>query len=467
MSFASISFLVFFAVFLGLWPLCKERNLSRWSLICIASFIFYGWWEWHFAVLLFLTGALNFLCARAIGVLPSLRRCFLAASIIGNMGVLLFFKYAVLARYTLRGFGWVEPDDWSFVDQIILPVGISFYTFQALSYTIDVYRGEIAPVRNLLHFWAYLSFFPQLVAGPIIRAKDLLPQLERPMARSSERMWAGLEQICLGFFKKLVVSDNLAPFVNASFQQDGGSLGGAIWWSASACFALQIYCDFSGYSDIACGLARWLGFDFPKNFNRPYWACGFRDFWSRWHITLSMWFRDYIYIPLGGSRFGRWRTGLSLVLTMLLSGLWHGANWTFLAWGTVHAFLLVAERITGWPERLSALPCGRTLARLVTFGLVVWAWVFFRAGDLNQAMDISGKMLTDPLGGWPGAIHALPVNAVMALFCFSLIAASTALQERWPALLSSAWVRFILVVSAIAVVVFLRGPGNEFIYFQF
>lgn len=472
MSFTDPIFFLFLATFLGLWPWLRQADARRWAGITLFSFIFYGWWDWRFTLLLAGTGALDFSAALLMPRLPRYRRFLLWVSVGSNLGVLFFFKYtAFFARESAFTFGWPTEDTWRAAQSIILPVGISFYTFQSMSYTIDVYRRQLEPRRNLLHFFAYLSLFPQLVAGPIVRAVDLLPQLCQPGNYSADNRWLGLERIALGLFKKVVIADNLAPVVNGLFAPDrAATLGGAECWLAASLFAIQILCDFSGYSDIAIGLARWMGYSFGENFLRPYSAVGLRDFWSRWHISLSTWFRDYVYIPLGGSRSASpLRRAANLWAVMLLSGLWHGANFTFIAWGALHAAYLSIERWTSWPERLPRHMAARLAGASLTFILTTLAWTFFRAESIAQALTFCRAMIASPLSGIERVAGLISPGGAIALAGFAALGLTAVLSARTPFArwLASPALRLIAVAGGLVIAIFLRGPGNAFIYFQF
>jgi len=474
MLFNSLEFLVFFALFIALWPLMRRRDNLRWGYLVVASLVFYGWWDWRFIFLLVGSGLIDFLAALGMQRWPARRRLLLAASIAGNLGVLGTFKYLDFGLRNLNRLLAVLGLDVAVpLAELTLPVGISFYTFQSMSYTIDVYRGRLGPTRNPLHFFAYLAMFPQLVAGPIVRASNLLPQLRQARPISAAQRWSGLKLILTGYAKKVVLADNLAPLVQGAFALGTLPESGAYWWLVMTLFALQIYCDFSGYSDIARGLAHWMGYDFPVNFDHPYIAVSFRDFWSRWHISLSTWFRDYVYIPLGGSRGGTWAGYRNIWLTMLVSGLWHGAAWTMLAWGVLHATYLSAERLTNWPRRLAALPGGRHLAALVVFGLVVLAWVPFRATSLSQAACI-GLTMVSPWRFDPGGAGSLfnSENTLLWMLVLALVARQLwfhlrldRVSWRLPPLLHA--LEPIPLAVLLWACVMLRGPGQEFIYFQF
>ncbi|MBL9140953.1 MAG: MBOAT family protein [Phycisphaerae bacterium] len=423
------------------------------------------------------TGLLDWWLALMMARWPAHRRALLVCSLVSNLGVLAFFKYAdwgleqatVLAGW----FGMPAPASTPGLD-LILPVGISFYTFQSLSYTIDVYRGRLRPVSDPIHLLAYLSLFPQLVAGPIVRASELLPQLETPGKYGADSRWQGLVFMTRGFFKKCVIADQVAPAVNTAFGGGAGELGGPAWWIAALLFGVQIYADFSGYSDIAKGLARWMGYRFPDNFRTPYLATSPREFWSRWHVSLSTWFRDYLYVPLGGSRHGHARTIINLVLTMLISGLWHGANWTFLAWGAWHAIFLVGQRVLAIArdERPLGVP---TWARWMgTMLIVLIGWVLFRASNMQHASAILTAMTLDWRSvGAAQFVHPALVTAVASMVAIDLL--DGARVRRAPNVRAAVRRFFwrpciaapVVIGLAIAACVALRGPGDAFIYFQF
>lgn len=474
MPFNSIIFLIFAAGFFALWPWAKKADSRRWVTITAASLFFYGWWDWRFVFLILGTGSIDYAAGLAMGAWPSRRKGFLIASLAGNLGSLSVFKYSGFLADTLSevltALGY--PCDLKahlpgFT--LILPVGISFFTFQSMSYTIDVYRGLMKPCRNVFHFFAYLSLFPQLVAGPIVRARSLIPQLAgSPQPTEAER-WEGLKLIAAGYFKKVVMADNLAPLVNAAFASTSLSGSSLYWWIVTMAFAFQIYFDFSGYSDIARGLARWMGYDFVVNFDHPYTSTSMREFWTRWHISLSTWFRDYVYIPLGGGRKGEWASHLNMWLTMLLSGLWHGAAFHFLAWGGLHAAFLSLERITGWPQRALKLPAGRAVALAAVLFQVLVAWVFFRAQDIHQALQILGTMLEFNGNVTFAADDLFKVGVLyLALGVLSeLYHASGADARRWFSASAYRIGETAAVVLLLTASVFLRGTGMQFIYFQF
>ncbi|HYG74197.1 MAG TPA: MBOAT family O-acyltransferase [Planctomycetota bacterium] len=436
------------------------------------SSIFYGWWNWWFLLLLYASGLTDFFAAWLMEIYPRHRKKLLILSIIMNLGILGFFKYSGFAMSNLapllEPFGISVP-----VPSFLLPLGISFYTFQSMSYTIDVYYGNCKPTKSVVHFFASLILFPQLVAGPILRAKDILPQLLPVPSTTETQRFDGLRLIAHGYFKKVVIADNLAPIVGTSFVPWNMPADSSFWWVLTIMFAFQIYCDFSGYTDIARGLAKWMGYEFQLNFNHPYSAASIRDFWSRWHISLSTWFRDYVYVPLGGSRKGTLRAHGNMWITMLLSGLWHGADWKFLIWGALHSAYLSFERVTGWPALLlgsSEQPRFLRLARraIVTSLVLVQvliAWVFFRAESTSQALWILKTMFS-----FSSAPHAslepyLPFLFIGIAYEFYMCVCpeiERMVPQRW-----SNWIQPAGVAAILAACVFLRGPGNAFIYFQF
>lgn len=469
MNFNSLEFVVFAGLFFPAWHLLRPGT-ARLSLLVAASLFFYGSWDYRYVFLLVLSGVLDFVVGWYLGHATRGRRWWLACSLVGNLGILAWFKYAaliddILAQWTwlLGGAGAVGGGG-----SLVPPVGLSFYTFQSMSYTIDIYRGRLKPTRSLVHFMAYLSMFPQLVAGPIVRAHDLLPQLERPPALSSAAVWTGWRWIATGFFKKMVLADNLAPGVEAAFGHPIGVASGAQWWLVAAMFAFQIYFDFSGYSDIACGLGRLMGVDFPRNFDHPYSAASMKEFWSRWHISLSTWFRDYVYIPLGGNRHGALREHTAMWIAMVLSGLWHGAAYTFLLWGALHALLLSAERLL----RRSALgtrwrgPSWSTIP--VVFGATLVTWVFFRAGRLTDATWIVGRMFDPEALTISPALTLADTTALVVALAWEVtaIARRRARGSEEFAEPHGLWMRAIPALLLVAAV-YLRGPGQAFIYFRF
>jgi len=473
MQFNSLVFFVFAALFFCMWPLFRRRNNIRWIYLVFASFVFYGWWDWRFLFLIIASGLIDFFAGLGMAKFPDRKKLLLILSLIGNIGSLGIFKYLDFATGNITGilqflgFSFQLP-----AANLILPVGISFYTFQSMSYTIDIYREQLKPTHNIFHFFAYLALFPQLVAGPIVRARDLLPQLKNSKPLTPQRRWEGLNLIVFGFFKKVVVADTLAMTVNIAFAEESPVGSSAYWWIIMIMFAFQIYCDFSGYSDIARGLGNWMGYEFPVNFRNPYISSTFKEFWQRWHISLSTWFRDYVYFSLGGSKGKKLQTHINIWITMLISGLWHGAAWHFILWAVVHSMYLSVERVTKWPEKINKLPAGRHLSTLLVFILTVIAWVFFRAQTFSQAIAVMHTMFNLTSFNYNIADRLIDNNAINVLwvmigsqlfFYFGLDKTGFATST------SKLKVAFDSVFIAVIIVtcVFMRAPSNTFIYFQF
>ncbi len=476
MLFNSFIFLVFGALFfLLLYFIRRSKNLNfRWGFLVAASFFFYGWWDWRFLFLILASGFIDYFGALGIHRYPRRRTLFLILSLIGNVGSLAIFKYSGFIAENidqLMSVVGVKSDLLGHIPEfmLLLPVGISFYTFQSMSYTIDVYRGTLKPTRNVLHFFSYLSLFPQLVAGPIVRARDLLPQLKALRPTTELERWNGFKLITIGFFKKVVLADNIAPMVNSGFANIHLTDNGPFWWVMIIGFAFQIYFDFSGYSDIARGLAKWMGLHFRLNFNHPYHAASLREFWGRWHISLSTWFRDYIYIPLGGGKKGRYSAHLFMWITMVVSGFWHGAAWTFVIWGALHALYISLERITGWPRLLGRIPGGRLISILITNVLVLVGWVFFRASSAGDAATILSHMFGP---GGDGVFVMNPeirngliwlfVSLSIELITYFRIKPHLQIPQKYQRITDVVYVSLMLLAC-----IYLRGEGDVFIYFQF
>ncbi len=475
MLFNSVAFFAFAALFFAVWPLVCARKGARLATIAVASLVFYGFWDPRYVLVLLGTGLADFTFGLAMERYPNRKRWLLAASLTLNLGALFAFKYSgFFARTVDSAFGHFGTSTHlaaalpTFLR--VLPPGISFYTFQSMSYTIDIYKGRLKPTRSLLHFVAFISMFPQLVAGPIVRAKDLLPALEEHRAPSPEVRFGALSMIVFGYFKKVVVADHLAATVESIYAAPGGS-SSLLYWLATLMFAIQIYFDFSGYSDIARGLARFMGYEFPLNFDHPYTARSMREFWQRWHISLSTWFRDYVYLPLGGNRTHGTR---NLWITMVLSGLWHGASFTFLCWGAWHALLLTVERLTKWPERAATSSVGRVVAAPVIFLLTLVGWVFFRAGTMAKAAWILRTMFMQI----PNARDFVLLPSYVPIFFLGVgIAAEIAFvkasrrseSQKDQASPGQLWgfLRPLGLAAMIAICIYFRGPGTAFIYFQF
>lgn len=387
-----------------------------------ASYFFYGWWDWRFVFLLAASSALDFYIARMIAAAPLARqrRVWLVASLVINFSVLGFFKYfnfftdSFMQLLPALGLSHMPK---VFVE-IILPPAISFYTFQEVAYIVDVYNGKVKAVGSLLDYALFVSLFPHLIAGPIQRPSHLLPQVQQPRIWRSDKAFNGLLLILEGLFRKVVIADNCALIANAAFGGKFGASSTVVVLLGTLAFAFQIYGDFSGYSSIARGSAQLLGFHFMVNFRQPYLAQSLQDFWRRWHISLSSWLRDYLYIPLGGNRRGKFRTNLNLMLTMLLGGLWHGANWTFVVWGGLHGLGLAAERrLWGRSEIAdSANPMTCWARRAMVFSFVCLSWVFFRSGTVSEASQLLRGLFTwnwQPVYG--AAVQFLLVFIVLML----------------------------------------------------
>ncbi|MBQ8403311.1 MAG: MBOAT family protein, partial [Clostridia bacterium] len=404
MTFNSGEFLIFFPITLLLYFLLPKK-LSRYSLLFM-SCIFYLSWDISLIWLIFFTTAVSYFSSHIIERTDKVwaKRICIVVTLVACLGVLFFFKYYNFLAETL---GWAIKEfgggTYDFTLDLVLPVGISFYTFQTLSYVIDVYRGEEKAEKNFATFCLYVTFFPQLVAGPIERPGNLLPQLKEKNKLTAENARIGLSKMAVGFFKKIVVADILAEFVNAVYNDAAGATGPALV-VATMFFGFQIYCDFSGYTDIAIGCARVMGIRLMKNFDRPYKALSIKEFWARWHISLSTWFRDYLYFPLGGSRCSKPRHMFNLFMVFFVSGLWHGANWTFVLWGLIHAAYRIVGELTAKPRKaLYAKMRINTNAlwfkagqKVTTFVLVCFAWVFFRANNLADV----GTLLSSLTLGW-------------------------------------------------------------------
>jgi D-alanyl-lipoteichoic acid acyltransferase DltB (MBOAT superfamily) len=473
MTFTTLTFGLFLILVFALYWLAPGRRGQNLVLLA-ASYVFYGWWDPRFCALLLGSSLVDFHVARALSRAesPARRRALLGLSCAVNLGLLGVFKYygffagSLAALLETIGLHASLP-----TLNVILPVGISFYTFQTLSYTIDVYRREIPARAHALDYLAYVSLFPQLVAGPIERAGRLLPQLERARSFDEARARDGAKQMLWGFCKKIILADHLAEFVDPLFADPTVYASGPVLMVATVCFAFQIYCDFSAYSDMAIGCAKLFGIELVRNFDHPYFSRSVGEFWRRWHMSLSTWFRDYVYVPLGGSRHGPARWWLSLMATFALSGLWHGANWTFVLWGVSNGLLVGLSR-PGASTRARTGLLG-FVAMLGTFVLICLTWVLFRAVDLPQAMGIYAAMFGDLGRAAAWAELALHRDFLQAfgplLLAFVLVewqtraAAHPLALERWPRALR--WSLYTVLLWA--AIYLMPDEPDAFIYFQF
>lgn len=474
MLFNSFAFLIFLPLFMiGYW---STRGRTRLWVMFLSSLVFYGWWDWRFLFLLLFSAIVDY----SLGLLlenerdESARHRLIVLSVAVNLGLLGFFKYfgffAESAAQLSESLGL--PVTWNTL-RIVLPVGISFYVFKTMSYTIDVYRRTQPAERDLLRFATFVVFFPELVAGPIVRASRLLPQLMRDHRFDYQRALSGLSLICSGYVRKVVVADSLAPLVDVRFAHPEAHSALSLLIGVYF-YAFQIYCDFSGYSNIAIGIARILGFDFGINFDRPYFSRGFSEFWTRWHISLSSWLRDYLYIPLGGNRGGSLFTVRNLMITMLLGGLWHGANWTFVAWGGLHGLYLVLQRVLGPLHQrvVRSLRIPRVVSDafllLLVFHLTCLAWVFFRAQSFAGAWRILSTIAA--MGDMSLAAVDNKILVIKgAMLIGGLLLAEVVTLPKREASREVSPVRRLAFAAACVWVLLLFGSfsGNTFIYFQF
>ena len=484
MSFISFEFILFAALVIPLY--FRLRFRLRWLLLLGASYIFYANWRPGYVLLIVFSTVVDYLVAIGLQAKPLQRkfqrRILLACSVAANLSVLFIFKYADFFNQTVAGIAEVLGAHWQVESlELLLPVGISFYTFQSMAYSFDVYRGRLRADNHFGIFATYVAFFPQLVAGPIERATNMLPQFRQKFSFDYARVVGGLRLVLWGAFKKVVVADRLAIYVNAVYG-DVESYRGLSLILATIFFAFQIYCDFSAYSDVAIGVARVLGFKLMDNFRRPYLATSLRDFWRRWHISLSTWFRDYVYIGLGGNRKGLRRQIGNLLLVFALSGLWHGANWTFLLWGLYHG-MIVALEVLGRARLVSRLPhggFGYVCSLIYSFSLVTIGWVLFRATSVadigyivRHSLDVSGGFaaLTDPFAA---AFLPQRVEFLLSFLLIALVLFSDMLDERFGLMPYFAklpvmvrWLAYNFFVTCIVLTSFFGNVNEEFYYFQF
>lgn len=475
MLFNSIEFFLFLpTVFVLYWFAFQNHLKYQNILILLSSYVFYGWWDYRFLSLIFLSTVVDYCIALQLpkSNKQQKRKLLLLGSMLFNLGLLGFFKY-----YNFFVDSWIEAfrtaglemeHTWTL--QIVLPVGISFYTFQTMSYTIDVYYKNLEPTKDFISFASFVSFFPQLVAGPIERATNLLPQILQNRRFSYKQGVQGLRLILWGLFKKVVIADSLAPLVNDIFGNYGEYDGGTLWLGA-VYFAFQIYCDFSGYSDIAIGVSKLFGFELMSNFKFPYFSRNIAEFWRRWHISLSTWFRDYLYIPLGGSQNGKWSSLKNIFIIFIVSGFWHGANWTFMVWGLIHALLYIPSFIFNTNRKYlssvvaqnSLLPSYKELLQMVsTFFFVIIAWVFFRSDSIQNSLGYISKLFLDV---------GIPQSKLQGIgYILILLAIEWGLRtdERLNTISKHFVVRLIFYVFlSFQILRFFGLVQTDFIYFQF
>lgn len=485
MLFNSIGFAIFLPlVFIGYWFLF-QRNLKLQNIfITLVSYLFYGWWDWRFLLLIAFTSFCSYMSGiqieryRNLSLNVNISKMISVGNIMLNLAILGFFKYYnFFVDSFISAFSSIGVELHPHALQIILPVGISFYTFQALSYSIDVYRKKIEPTHDIVSFFAFVSFFPQLVAGPIERATHLLPQFYKKRIFNYDIAIKGTVLIAYGLFKKMVIADRLAVYVNVVFDNEV-SMNSWSYLLGMFFFSWQIYCDFSGYSDIARGVARLFGFELTLNFDKPYFSTSFHQFWRRWHISLSTWFRDYLYIPLGGNRDGEFNTYRNLILVFVVSGFWHGANWTFIVWGVMHGLFQTVENLSkvyllSHFKRASQLLRGTLASKVVSWGIVYFfvciAWIVFRADSISDAFQMIDHIFSNnyTLNTMQICVGKGFVNLGLSLFVVGLLIMTDLFidkVEQHP----NNWTQ-ILFVSILFTITFILGQDGEaqFIYFQF
>jgi D-alanyl-lipoteichoic acid acyltransferase DltB (MBOAT superfamily) len=482
MLFNSIDFAIFVPIVFILYWFVSDKHLSLQNfLIVVSSYIFYGWWDWRFLSLLFFSTIVDYSVGLKLKTenRKSMRKVLLWISILLNLGLLGFFKYYNFFLENFKAaFKFFGSEINSNSLNIILPVGISFYTFQTLSYVIDVYNRKLEPTKNFVAFTAYVSFFPQLVAGPIERATYLLPQFYKKRKFDYTSAVDGLRQILWGLFKKVVIADNCAEYANLIFN-NSASYSGSTLFLGALFFTFQIYGDFSGYSDIAIGTSRLFGFNLMRNFNFPYFSRNFAEFWRRWHISLSTWFRDYLYIPIGGSRGRKWMTVRNTFIIFIVSGFWHGANWTFIFWGFLNALFVLPLLLAKDKRNQSDLIAkGRNLpglkdfsSILLTFVLTVFSWIFFRAHDLGHAISYISVILSPSLFTIPVFQGTTEAWITLMLIGIFVSIEWVGREEQYAiAKLGFKWkypLRYILYYAIITIIFWFGGIEQQFIYFQF
>jgi len=482
MLFNSIDFAIFLPIVFILYWFVTKNNLKLQNFLIVgASYLFYGWWDWRFLSLILFSTIVDY--SVGLGLLKQVnqtkRKILLWTSILVNLGFLGFFKYYnFFLDNFITAFSFFGTEIQANTLNIILPVGISFYTFQTLSYSIDVYKRKLEPTKDFIAFSAFVSFFPQLVAGPIERATHLLPQFYKKRTFDYSKAVDGMRQILWGLFKKIVIADNCAEYANLIFNNSADYSGSTLVLGALF-FTFQIYGDFSGYSDIAIGTSRLFGFDLMRNFNFPYFSRDIAEFWRRWHISLSTWFRDYLYIPLGGSRGGTWMKVRNTFIIFIVSGFWHGANWTFIVWGALNAIYFLPLLLTNNNRNnLETVAQGKLLPSLkevslmlLTFGLTVFAWIFFRANNIGHAIGYISEIVSPSLfsipkfAGMGGALKTIILVAIFVLLEWKGREGQYAIANmglKW-----NPMVRYAMYYLIIIAIFWFGGKEQQFIYFQF
>ncbi|NCT08856.1 MAG: MBOAT family protein [Flavobacteriia bacterium] len=487
MLFNSIDFAIFLPIIFILYWFVTDKNLKLQNfLVVIASYIFYGWWDWRFLSLILFSTIVDYVIGRKLRMEENQtnRKILLWTSILVNLGFLVFFKYYnFFLDNFITAFTFFGTDIKANSLNIILPVGISFYTFQTLSYTIDVYKRKLEPTKDFIAFSAFVSFFPQLVAGPIERATHLLPQFYKRRTFDYSKAVDGMRQILWGLFKKIVIADNCAEFANQIFN-NSADLSGSTLVVGALFFTFQIYGDFSGYSDIAIGTSRLFGFDLMRNFNFPYFSRDIAEFWRRWHISLSTWFRDYLYIPLGGSHGGTWMKIRNTFIIFIVSGFWHGANWTFIVWGALNAVYFLPIMLTkNNRKNLNTVAQGKLLPTLreflqvlLTFSLVVFSWIFFRAENMGHALSYIGGIFSGENffniipKTWGGRMQSDFAFSILSIVLFIIIEWIGRDKEYGIGFLNEIKFRILrwcLYVLIVLFIITFGGSSQDFIYFQF
>ncbi|MCP2164716.1 MBOAT family O-acyltransferase [Goodfellowiella coeruleoviolacea] len=477
MSFATPLFLWYFMPAVLVAVLITPRGWRN-GVVALASLLFYLSAAGATTLLLLACIVANYLVGLRLepdgpGADQRVRRRLLIGIIGFDLAMLVVWKYAGFATQQLANLAAVFGGDFP-VTHLALPIGISFYTFHHISYVVDIYRGERPALRNPVSFVTYIAMFPQLVAGPIVRFREISDQLHQERTHRLDDIAAGFPRFALGLCKKVIIADSLAPMVDACFATPSNQMTFGIAWLGAVGYTLQLYFDFSGYSDMAIGLGRMLGFRLPENFARPYSSVTVTEFWRRWHMSLSRWFRDYVYIPLGGNRRGVGRTYRNLSIVFVLTGFWHGANWTFLVWGVYHGALLVIERGFGWDRTPTSL-AGRIARRVLTLLLVVFGWVFFKAPDMGQALSMLGHMLLPDFGGLTDAVDTALTNQRLVILLLCALVVFLPTQPVTGPFLESARgvpaatlrVAVMTVGLVYAAILIASGTFSPFLYYQF